>query len=400
MTASDLLRHTSRAILGHRQRSLLTMLGILIGIASVILLTSIGEGTRLYIVTEFTQFGTNLISISPGKVQTAGLPSGMGGTVHPLTLGDAAVLDRIRGVEKTEPVCLGTAVAENEGRHRNVFLYGATAAGVDVWKMRPRVGRFLPEGDARYGSSFVVLGPTCKRELFGEENALGRYLRIGGRRFEVIGVMESKGQFLGFDIDDAVYVPVSVALSMFNRTGLQEIDVLVANASMIDSCSAAIRRLLIARHGGEEDFTLTTQTGMLDTLGHIIRIISMAVVAIGGISLLVGAIGILTMMWISVNERTAEIGLAKAIGATPGQILLLFLSEAALLSTSGGILGLLVGIGIARLIHAVVPALPVHTPLLFVLLALALSLSVGLLSGILPARRAARLDPVEALAAE
>ena len=158
--------------------------------------------------------------------------------------------------------------------------------------------------------------------------------------------------------------------------------------------------MLIDRHDGEEDFTITTQTGMLDTLDRILAIVSLAVGGIGAISLLVGAIGILTMMWISVNERTAEIGLAKAIGATPRQILWLYLSEAALLSTGGGVLGLLGGMGLAQLLHLVVPALPVHTPVEYVVLALGVSLAVGLVSGILPARRAAALDPVEALAAE
>ncbi|HWT78558.1 MAG TPA: FtsX-like permease family protein [Candidatus Methylomirabilis sp.] len=150
----------------------------------------------------------------------------------------------------------------------------------------------------------------------------------------------------------------------------------------------------------EEDFTVTTQTGMLDTLDRVIRIVSLAVVGIGAISLLVGSIGILTMMWISVNERTSEIGLVRAIGATSGQILLLFLTEAALISTLGGILGVTAGLGVAQLLHLYVPALPVHTPLVYVALALIVSLGVGLASGLMPARRAAALDPVVALTAE
>jgi putative ABC transport system permease protein len=225
-------------------------------------------------------------------------------------------------------------------------------------------------------------------------------VRVGGQRFTVIGVMESKGQFIGFDIDDAVYIPVALAMPLFNRDELMEIDLAIANASLADSVVTRITRALIERHGGEEDFTVTTQTGMLETLDRILRIISLAVVGIGAISLLVGAIGILTMMWISVSERTEEIGLAKAIGATPRQILVLFLCEAAFVSTAGGVMGLLAGIGLAGLIHLVVPGLPVRTPVPYVILALAVSFAVGLISGILPARRAARLDPVEALAVE
>ncbi len=400
MTFEETIRHSTRAILDHRQRSLLTMVGIMIGIASVILLTSIGEGTRLYILHEFTQFGTNLVSVNPGKTQTSGMPGAVGGTIHDLTVEDTEALARIPGVVKAVPVAMGAAPVEYAGRERNVFIYGVTADGPEAWSMGVRAGRFLPEGDPRRGAPLSVLGPTVKRELFGEKNALGEYVRIGGQRFLVIGMMASKGQFLGFDIDDAVYIPVALAKQLFNRDDLAEIDLLLSNTSVIDSVVADMQRILIDRHNGEEDFTITTQTGMLETLDRVIRIVSLAVVGIGAISLLVGAIGILTMMWISVNERTSEIGLAKALGATPRQILWLYLSEAAVLSTIGGAMGLVAGMGLAWLIRLAVPALPVHTPPEYILLALAVSSTVGLLSGILPARRAAALDPVEALAAE
>ncbi len=400
MIIEDVFQQASRAILGHRLRSALTMLGILIGVSSVILLTSIGEGARMFIVTEFTQFGTNLVAINPGRVETSGIPGAIGGTVHSLTLADMEALNRVRGVEETVPVAMGTAPVEYLQRSRHTFVYGVTANGPRAWSMDVRSGRFLPAGDIRRGAPLTVLGPTLKRELFGEANALGEHVRIAGQRFLVIGIMESKGQFLGFDIDDAAYIPVALAMPMFNRDDLHEIDVLIANTSLVDSVVTRMRTVLIARHGGEEDFTITTQTGMLETFDQVIRIVSLAVGSIGGISLLVGAIGILTMMWISVNERTAEIGLAKAVGATPRQILWLYLAEAALISLVGGLLGLIAGFGSAQIMHALVPGLPVHTPAAFVVLALAVSLGVGLLSGFLPARRAARLDPVLALGAE
>jgi putative ABC transport system permease protein len=400
MILEDVLRQAWIAVLGHRQRSILTMLGILIGIASVILLTSIGEGTRLYMISEFTQFGTNLVAVNPGKAETSGFHGAIGGTVHPLTVDDAVALERIRGVEKSVPVAMGTAPVEYEGRERSVFIYGTTADAPEAWRMTVRVGRFLPEEDVHQGAPLAVLGPTLKRELLGSARGLGEHVRIAGQRFLVVGIMASKGQFLGFDIDDAAYIPVGLAMPLFNRDDVQEVDLLVANASMTDSVVAAAKRALIERHGGDEDFTITTQTGMLETMDRILRIVSLAVGGIGAISLLVGAIGILTMMWISVNERTAEIGLAKALGATSGQLLWLYLTEAALLSTAGGVLGLLTGMGLAQLIRAFLPALPVHTPLEYVLLALAVSLAVGLASGILPARRAAALDPVQALGAE
>jgi len=400
MTIGDALRQSARAMLGHRQRSLLTMLGIAIGIAAVILLTSLGEGTRLYMLNQFAQFGTNLVSVNPGKVETSGVPGALGGTIRGLTLEDGAALARLRGVAEVVPVVMGTATVKSGGRERGVYIYGVTGAATRAWKMGVRTGRFLPDGDPRHGAPLAVLGPTVRRELFGDGSALGEHVRIAGQRFTVIGVMESKGQLLGFDIDDAVYIPVAQALRLFNREELQEIHLLAAHASAIDSVAARVRATLRERHGGVEDFTVTTQTGMIETLDRILRIVSLAVAGIGAISLLVGAIGILTMMWISVHERTEEIGLAKALGATQRQILLLFLAEAALLSTAGGLAGLLGGLSIAGLLGLALPGLPVKTPPEYVVMALALSLAVGLASGILPARRAARLDPIAALASE
>jgi len=400
MNARDLLRLAWQAVWFHRQRSILTMLGMLIGIASVILLTSIGEGARVYILTQFTQFGTTLVGINPGRIETTGLPGALGTTIHPLTLADAAALERIRGVERVLPNVVGTAPVEQAGKTRNTFVYGVTDAAPQVLRMQVRGGRFLPASDPDQTAPVAVLGPKLKRELFGDETCLGRHVRISGQRFMVIGLMEPKGQFLGFDIDDSVYIPVASARQLFNREALHEIDVLIANASMIDSVVKRIKGILIERHGKEEDFTVTTQTGMLETLNRIIRIVSMAVGGIGAISLLVGSIGILTIMWISVNERTSEIGLARALGATSNQILALFLCEAALLSTLGGILGVALGLSVAQALHLYVPALPVETPVEYVFLALAVSLVVGFASGLLPARKAASLDPVVALAAE
>ena len=400
MSYQDLLRLAWQSVWFHRQRSLLTMLGILIGIASVILLTSIGEGTRRYVLSEFTQFGTMLVGVNPGKIETTGLPGALGTTIHPLTLEDAAALARIRGVDRVVPIIVGTAPIQHEGGTRNTFVYGVTAAAPQVWRMGMRGGRFLPEMDPDRSAPVAVLGPKLKRELFGDQTSLGRYVRISGQRFLVVGVMEPKGQFLGFDIDDSAYIPVAAARQMFNREALQEMNLLIANASFIDPVVARIKTVLTERHNHEEDFTVTTQTGMLDTLDRVIRIVSLAVVGIGAISLLVGSIGILTMMWISVNERTSEIGLVRAIGATSGQILLLFLTEAALISTLVGILGVTAGLGVAQVLHLYVPTLPVHTPMVYVALALIVSLGVGLASGLMPARRAAALDPVVALTAE
>lgn len=396
----ELVKLSLRAIVAHRLRSALSMLGIAIGVASVILLTSIGEGTRLYLIGQFTQFGTNLLAVNPGKAETIGIPGALGGTTRKLTIDDAEALARIPGVDRVVPMVFGTGRVEADGRGRSVFIYGVTPDVPEVWQWDVRVGAFWPHGDPRRGVAQAVLGPKLKNELFGPRNALGEFVRIGGARFRVVGLMEPKGQFLGFDLDDSAYIPIASAMRIFNMDELTEIDLTFAHARLTDSVEASVRRVLTERHGGREDFSVTSQAAMLDVFDNIMNIITMAVGAIGGVSLLVGAIGILTMMWIAVSERQNEIGLIRSVGATRYQVQWVFLVEAATLATLGGMLGLGVGWGICALIRMALPGLPVHTPPLFVGLAIGVSLTVGLLAGVTPARKAARLDPIEALRAE
>jgi putative ABC transport system permease protein len=395
-----LLRFAVSAISGHRLRSVLSTLGIAIGIGSVILLTSIGEGTRLYIIDQFTQFGTNLIAINPGKAETVGIPGVLGGTTHKLSLEDTEALSRLSSVETIVPVTVGMARVEAGERGRSVYVYGVTPDVPSVWKFRVRQGSFWPHGDMRRGHASTVLGPKLKRELFGTDNALGQFVRIGGARFRVVGVMEPKGQFLGFDIDDSAYIPVASAMRVFNMDEVTEIDLIYRAHAPLPLVVEGITRLLTERHGGNEDFTVTTQAAMMDVMGNVMNIITVAVGAIAGISLFVGAIGILTMMWIAVGERTSEIGLVRALGASRRQVEFVFLFEAAALATAGGAVGLLGGTGTCALLRAVVPGLPVHTPLIFVIMALVVSFGTGVLSGVVPALRASRLDPIDALRTE
>lgn len=400
MNAADLARMAGGSIVFHRTRSVLTMLGVLIGIASVILLTSIGEGTRRFVLEQFSQFGTNIIAISPGKSQTSGLPGALGTTVRKLTLDDAQAIRRVPQVEALVPLVAGTARVEGGGRARSVLIVGVTSEVPQVYNFAVRQGSFLPPGDPSVAPTVTVLAPKLKRELFGDENPLGEYVRIGGRRFQVIGVMEPKGDLLGFNLDDRAYIPVSQAQSLFHTDALWEIDLKFSLGADAGQVAAALRKILVDRHRGEEDFTITTQTEMLDVFGRVLGIVSIAVGGIAAISLVVGAIGILTMMWIGVNERISEIGLALSIGATRRQVLGLFLAEAALLSTLGGIFGVAVGMGVAGAAAIALPGLPVETPPVYVAAAVFVSLAVGLVSGALPAQRAARLDPVEALRTE
>jgi putative ABC transport system permease protein len=297
-------------------------------------------------------------------------------------------------------MAVGQARVEGNGRGRSVLIFGATSHMPEVLKFDVGQGSFLPPGDPRRGSAVAVLGPTLKRELFGEKNALGEFVRVAGTRLRVIGVMAPKGRILGFDIDDAAYVPVKTVMQMFNLDELMEIDVLFAHEGLTQRVEEEVRALLTARHAGKEDFTIVSQTAMLEVFGNVMDVITTAVGAIGGISLLVGAIGILTMMWIAVNERVEEIGLMRALGATERNVQRLFLLEAVILTVLGGIAGIVIGLGISALLRLTVPGLPIYTPPRYIGAALLVCAVTGLLAGVVPARRAAQLHPIEALRTE
>lgn len=399
MLARDLVTLSTRSLTAHRLRSFLTLLGIAVGIAAVILLTSIGEGVHRFVLAEFTQFGTNVIEIAPGKTKASGGPGGLQTTVRLLTLDDAAALGRVPGVIAVTPNVWGNSEVAANGRLRRTTIQGVGPGTLEIMKMTMQGGSFLPEESYEHARPLAVLGPKLKQELFGSENALGQRIRIGGMQFRIVGVVAPKGQFLGMDLDDTVFIPTARALELYNREGLMRINLTYREGLPAGTVAEAVKSVLAGRHG-REDFTLTTQEDMLRTLSKILNVLTMAVGALGGISLLVGGVGIVTIMTIAVTERTNEIGLLKALGARERTILGVFLGEAVALAAVGGLLGLALGIGIAQLAHLLIPALPVQTPLSFVLLAEAVAVVIGLAAGVLPARNAARLDAVDALRAE
>ncbi len=399
MLFPDLVRLTTSSFVAYRLRSFLTGLGIAIGITAVILLTSIGEGLHQFVLAEFSQFGTNLIAIQPGKTQTQGGNVGIFGSVKTISIEDAQALRRLPNVEYVNPSVTGNAEVRFNGKTRRTTVFGAGHDLPKVLASNVQTGSFLPDDDPTQARALVVLGPKVRQELFAGENPLGSYLRIGGQRYRVIGVMEPKGQMLGFDLDDTVFIPAARALELFNRPGLMEIQLSYKANVELQSVVNSITALLKERHG-REDFTLIPQEKALEVLGSVLDVITFAVGALGGISLLVGGVGILTIMTMAVTERTAEIGLLRALGAREGQVLTLFLGEAMLLSALGGLAGLALGVGIAQAVHWLFPAMPVHTPWLFAVIAELSAVSIGLAAGVMPARRAARLDPVEALRTE
>jgi putative ABC transport system permease protein len=399
MKFSDLLRLTFTTFAVYRMRSFLTGLGIAIGVAAVILLTAIGEGLHQYLLDEFSQFGTNVITIQPGKAQTHGANAGIFGTIKPLTLEDADALRRVPYLEFVNPSVQGNAEVRADGKSRRCMVYGAGPDFPRAFKMNVQLGNFLPHDESTHARNFVVLGYKVRQELFSGTNPLGAYVRIGGERYRVIGVMESKGQILGFDMDDIVYIPAARALAMFNRSGLVEINVNYQPAANVDKVVSSLKAALTERHG-REDYTVVTQEQALEVMNSVLEVITFAVAAIGAISLLVGGVGILTIMTMAVAERTGEIGLLRALGARQRQILMLFLGEAILLSAAGGVAGLLIGMGIAQTLHTIVPSLPVQVPVFYAVVAELAAVLIGLGAGVMPARRAALMDPVEALRTE
>lgn len=399
MHADDLVAFAARALRGHRLRTALSLLGVAIGVVAVVLLTSLGEGARAYVTREFATLGTNLLIVLPGKTETTGLAPILGGVPHDLTLEDAeAIARRVRDVRRVAPLAVGTATARYGGRGREVTVVGTVGTFLEVRRLQLQAGRYLPESTADADRAFCVIGAKLVTELFAGRNPLGEMLRIGDERFRVIGVLAPRGQSLGMNLDEVVHVPVRRHLKMFNRRGLFRILAELHAHERLDTARRAIIALLTERHDGEEDVTVLTQDAVLTTFTRILAVLTAVVVGIGAISLAVAGIGIMNVMLVAVAERTREIGLLKAVGATPGQILRAFLLEAALISTAGGLIGLGVAFSLTSLAGRLWPQFPLEPPPWAVGAALGVAASVGLVFGSLPARRAARLDPVAALA--
>lgn len=399
MNTIDTFHFAFRSLTAHRLRTILSASGIAIGIAAVILLTAIGDGVQRFVLSEFTQFGTNIITITPGKINTHGGSLGAIGSARLLTIEDAMALKQSRYAQFTNASVVGNAEIRAQGRSRRVTAYGQGPDFARAFNMQVATGQFLPDDDPRNPRAYVVLGAKVRNELFGNANPLGALLQVGGSRFRVIGVMASKGQVLGFDLDDTVFMPTTRALEVFNRQGVMEINFSYFPDTPVQTVVSDIRRILVARHG-REDFTVKPQQQMLNTLSTVLSVLKFAVAALGGISLLVGAVGMVTLMHIAVSERVSEIGLLTALGATRTRIRILFLLESSALSTVGGLAGLMMGVSVAWLLKILVGNLPVNIPWDYVLGAVCLSLLIGLAAGIVPAMRAAKLNPVDALRTE
>jgi putative ABC transport system permease protein len=390
------LRFAAGSLRGHGLRTALSLLGVMIGVSAVVILTALGEGARRYVIDQFAGLGTNLLIVMPGKTETSG-SFGIGGVPNDLTLDDARAIERqVRSVRKVAPVTVGTEEVSTGDRRRQMPIFGTTSSYLEIRDLEMTRGEFLPAEEMFRGGNALVLGHKAARELFGAVDPIGTIIRVGGWRFRVIGVLAEGGVNVGVNFDDIAIVPVRTGMRMLNRSSLFRVVTQVHANSDLEIAKQAIVDLITDRHE-EEDITILTQDAVVSTFSQILDTLTLVVGAIGAISLSVAGIGIMNVMLVSVSERTSEIGLLKAIGASGPQILAAFLTEATFISAAGGLLGLAVGWLAVVLLVQIYPALPASPPLWAVAAAFGLSVAVGTVFGFLPARRATRLDPVSAL---
>jgi len=374
------------------------LVAMAIGVSSVVVLSTLGEGARQYVVGEFATLGSHLLIVLPGRSETVGgAPPLIGETVRDLTLADAMALARSSAIRRVAPMSVGAAPVSWGGREREISILGSTREFFDIRNMSMANGKFLPEGNPFQGSGVCVLGYRLKEEIFGNVSPLGEWIRIGGSRFRVIGVMAKKGQSLGLDMGDVVVIPVASAQRLFNTASLFRILVQADGRDAIPRAKEAILGTIRERHEGEDDITVVTQDAVLSAFDKIFTALTLTVAGIAAISLSVAGILIMNVMLIAVSQRNAEIGLLKAVGATSRQVMALFLSEAAGLSLAGAAFGVLLSAAGVWILGRAFPSFPMAIPLWALVAAVSMSLATGMLFGALPARRAAGLDPVAAL---
>ena len=399
MRARDAIAFALASLAFSRVRTLLMLLAMSIGVAAVVVLTAIGNGARHYVVDQFSSLGTNLVIVVPGRAETAGGAAStlVGETPRDLTLDDARSLLRGDALRRMAPFNLGEIAVSYRGRERQAPLLGSTAALLPIHHLEMARGSFLPEEDMEIARPVCVLGATISRELFGRQNPLGEMVRLGGFRCRVIGVLASQGRSLGHDTEELVVVPVAFAQMLLNTEGLFRILVEAREPESIPRLKDFILDTIARRHYGEEDITIVTQDSVLATFERILGALTLSVAGIAAISLIVAGILIMNVMLMAVAQRTGEIGLCKAIGASRRQIMVLLVTEALLLSAVGGLLGLAIGLAGSRLARSLYPELSAGPPSWAMVAALGTALATGLIFSLLPARRAARLDPIQAL---
>lgn len=400
MTALELVRLALSRLGTSRLRTFLTMLGVIIGVASVVALVSVGQGATSGITSRLQGLGTNLLTINPGST-TTGLTRSAAGSATTLTTGDADAVAAVEGVVAVAPQVSTSQLVVAGTRNTTTTIVGTTPEFLTVRAYTLWQGSFLTPASVDHELRVAVLGSTTADDLGLGAGAIGTTIRIGGLPFQLVGILQPKGTSGPFGQDDQVIIPISTARAHFVRgDSVRTISLSVADSAAIESVKAEIQLTLEQRHGiraGQaDDFTIGDQSQLLATVGSVATLLSILLAGIASISLVVGGIGIMNIMLVSVRERTREIGIRKAIGARSRDILSQFLVEALAISLAGGVIGIFVGIGASALIGVIAGWGFLFNPLTIVVAA-GFSLVIGVVFGVWPARQAARLDPIAAL---
>jgi putative ABC transport system permease protein len=397
VTLQDNFRFATTALVQQPRRAGLSLLGVVIGVIAVVFLTALGEGARRYVAEQFLSLGTDILVVVPGKTDTTGMMPGIAGIPNDLTLNDAKTLLRqIPEAIRIAPISMGNETVSYQNRSRQVSILGSTPEFFPLRGIKIASGRSLPAGDIDRGASIALLGKDTAKALFGEENPVGKLIRIGDWRMRVIGVTGARGTQLGMNLDEIAIIPVATGMRMFNRTSLFRIMIQLQPRSDIEAVERKIEAIILDRHD-EVDVTSVTPDSVIDSLSSVLRTLTLVLAGIAAISLGVAGIGIMNVMLVAVSERQSEIGLLKALGATHLQVMLVFLMESLLISSAGGLLGLGIGFGSIQLLTWIYPAVPAATPAWAVFSVLGVALFTGVFFGVFPAMRAMRLDPIVAL---
>ncbi|MGQ9615204.1 MAG: ABC transporter permease [Spirochaetota bacterium] len=390
-----------RSIMKNRMRSVLTMLGIIIGVGSVIIMVSIGRGTQVDIESRITSMGTNLLTIFPGSGQFRGVQAGAG-SLTTLTMGDVDKIKRNSAMVKSiSPVIRTSGQVIAEGANWQTRIYGVSPDYIEIRNLALKEGNFFTEHDVRGKAKVAVVGKTVAEKLFNSQSPIGKKIRVGNVPFAIIGLLEEKGQGPMGDEDDIILAPSSTVLyRMSDGKTVHSIIVSTTSMEIMDEAAEEIRSILRTSHHladtERDDFTIRKQTDMIETASSITGFLTMLLGAIAGVSLVVGGIGIMNIMLVSVTERTREIGIRLAVGARPVDVLVQFLIEALILSLIGGMVGVVAGILIAKL-TGIITGLTIVIDPVIIFVSFLFSGGVGVFFGFYPARKASRLNPIDAL---